>query len=254
MPHQVLCTKVTTAWAAIVGLIVLLGMRPIPALGCEPLPPLLVLFVVPSLTSGPVMGWLGVVVGLAVGVGLKCTAFAYFEPALPPWRALRVMLLANVVTTGIGIFVAIAHTLPAFLVLLPLVYALMRAPMPRLASWVGRRWVGPHTLAAAGLLLFLASYLLFYRARAQLALGGSTLRYWGLKLAYVYPALTVGVGLTTLWEEWLVSRWIWGKDAPPACYGSVLRANLVMLLLLIGVAAAAVLPKRLAAPGFLWSW
>jgi hypothetical protein len=230
------------------GLIALLGVCPTPALACEPLPPLLVLFVVPSLMSGPVMGWLGVVVGLAVGIGIKCAAFVYFEPALPPWRALGVMLLANVVTTGVGLFIAIALTLP------PLLYGLTFAPMRRLACWVRRPWVGPHTLAVVGTLLFLASYILFYLARAQMALGGSWLLYWGLKLAYLYPALIASLGLTTLWEEWLVSRWVRSEDAPPSCYASVLRANLVMLLLLVGVAAAAALPKRLAAPDFLWPW
>jgi hypothetical protein len=131
-----------------VGLIALLGMCPVAALACEPLPPLLVLSMIPSAMSGPVRGWVGGAVGLVLGIGMKSAVFAYFKPSLPPWRALGVMLLANVVTTGVGVFVAIAHTLPAFLVLLPLVYALMLAPMPRLASRVGRRWVGPNALAA----------------------------------------------------------------------------------------------------------
>jgi hypothetical protein len=98
-----------------------------------------------------------------------------------------------------------------------------------------------------GMLLSLASYILFSLARAQRALGGSVLLYWVLKLAYLYPALIASLGWTTLREEWLVSRRVRSEDAQPSCYGSVLRANLAMPLL-VGAAAVAALPKRLAAP------
>jgi hypothetical protein len=74
-----------------------------------------------------------------------------------------------------------------------------------------------------------------------------------LKLAYIYPALVASLGLTTLWEEWLVSRWVPSVKDQPSFYGSVLRANLVMLLLILGLAAVAALPRRLATPGFLLS-
>jgi hypothetical protein len=83
MLHPSLFTKETPACAAIVGLSAFLGWWPIPAFACEPLPPLLVLFVAPSLMGGPVMGWLRVVVGLVVGIGMKSAVFVYFEPAFP---------------------------------------------------------------------------------------------------------------------------------------------------------------------------
>ena len=226
---------------------------PNPALACEPLPPLLVLFVLPSLVTGTVTGWLGVLAGIALGLGVKCGIFAYCEPALSKGRALWVMGLANVVTTCVGFFVIIALTLPPLLFLLPLLYGLTYYPMQRLAPRMPRPWLGPNFLSLLALLLFLASYILFFLAQAQMAPDGSLPLYWVLKLAYIYPALVASLGLTTLWEEWLVSRWAPSAEGQPSFYGSVLRANLVMLLLILGLAAVAALPRRIATPGFLLS-
>jgi hypothetical protein len=217
------------------------------------LAPLLVLFVLPSLMTGTMTGWLGVLACIAVGLSVKCGIFAYYEPTLSKGRALWVIGLANVVTTFVGFFVMFALSMPPLLFLLPLLYGLTYYPMQRLAPRMPSPWLGPNFLSILALLLFLASYSLFYLARAQLAPGGSLLLYWLLKLAYIYPALVASLGLTTLWEEWLVSRWAPSVEGQPSFYGSVLRANLVMLLLILGLAAVATLPRRLATPGFLLS-
>jgi hypothetical protein len=95
---------------------------PGPALACEPLPPLLVLFAFPSYLTGAVTGWLGFVAGLVAGIGIKCAAFAYWEPALLTGRAVWLMCLANLMTTGVGLFTAIALTFPPLLFLLPVLY------------------------------------------------------------------------------------------------------------------------------------
>jgi hypothetical protein len=55
---------------------------PASAVACEPLPPLLVLVVVPSLITGTGMGSLGCVGSVAVGLGVKCAASTSCEPAL----------------------------------------------------------------------------------------------------------------------------------------------------------------------------
>jgi hypothetical protein len=76
--------------------------------------------------------------------------------------------------------------------------------------------------------------------------------YWVLKLAYIYPALAISIGLTTLWEEWLVYRLARGFAPLAPFYPAVLRANLMTLLVLMGAAAVMALPKRLASPDFLF--
>jgi hypothetical protein len=142
--------------------------------------------------------------------------------------------------------------MPMLLFLLPL-YGLTYYPMQRLEPRMPSPWLGPNFMSLLALLLFLASFILFFLAQAQLAPDGSLLLYWLLKLAYIYPAPVASLGLTTLCEEWLVSRWAPSIEGQPLFYGSVLRANLVMLLLILGLAAVVTLPRRLATPGFLFS-
>ena len=232
----------------------LLGFTPRPALACEPLPPLLLFFVAPSILTGAVgavVGVVGFVAGCAVGIGIKCVAFAYFEPSLPPRKAMGLMGLANIVTTCVGVVVAGALTMPWLLVPFPLLYGLTLYPARRLMRLEMKLRLGPHTLSLLFFLLLLASYVLFFLAREQTAPGGNLTLYWILKLAYIYPALIVSIGLTTLWEEWLVYHWARGSKDCTSFYPAVLRANLIMLLVLVGTAAVAALPQRLAAPDFL---
>jgi hypothetical protein len=64
----------------------------------------------------------------------------------------------------------------------------------------------------------------------------------------------VSLGLTTVWEEWSVSGWARRREDHPPFYGRVLRANLMILLVLLGVSAAVAVPRRLAAPDVLLKW
>jgi hypothetical protein len=207
--------------------------------------PLVALLAGPHFITGSVIGFIG-------AVGITCGAFAFFEGSLPTWRAIRLMFLANIVTTGIGLCVAVALITPLALFALLLICALTFSPAQHLCvleqvPWLTR--LGPHTLALICSLLFLASYILFYGA-AGTHNANPTL-YWVLKLAAIYPALAISMGMTTLWETWLVSRWAGVSRPAGPCYPAVLRANLVTLVVLMGAAAAMALPKRLASPDFL---
>jgi hypothetical protein len=122
---------------------------------------------------GTVTGWLGVLAGIAVGLGVKCGIFAYCEPTLSKGRALWVMGLANVVNTFEGFFVIFALSMPPLLFLLPLLYGLTYYPMQRLAPRMPRPWLGPNFLSLLALLLFLASSILFFLAQERMAPEGS---------------------------------------------------------------------------------
>ena len=74
--------------------------------------------------------------------------------------------------------------------------------------------------------------------------------YWFFKLGYIYAGLAVGIGMTTLWEEWLVFGFAKPKSETnflPA----VLRTNLYTFLLLALIGAVYALPQRLSHPAFL---
>ena len=70
---------------------ILLCVFPVPAVACEPLPPLLLFFTALSLLTMPVVGGIGPLAGLAGGIGLKCVAFACFESTLPKGKATGVI-------------------------------------------------------------------------------------------------------------------------------------------------------------------
>ena len=89
--------------------------------------------------------------------------------------------------------------------------------------------------------------ILFYSAASASKYTGA---YWLIKLGYIYAGLTVGIGMTTLWEEWLVSSFAKLKTETnflPA----VLRTNLYTFLVLALIGASYAIPQRLSHPGFL---
>jgi hypothetical protein len=135
----------------------LLSVLPAPVMGCELLPPRLLLLMAPFFLTGSMTGVLGVVAARTVGTTLKCEDSAYFEPSLSRGQALWAMFLAHLVATVVGGFEALALNLPPLLFLCPLFDAFVVSPMQRPAYRAARRWLGPHTLSLLLTLLFPAS-------------------------------------------------------------------------------------------------
>src|SRR5215469_16138274 len=74
--------------------------------------------------------------------------------------------------------------------------------------------------------------------------------YWIVKLAAIFLALLASVALTTVWEEWVIWR-LSSRPKGTEFFAPVLRATLYVVLLVMAVAAAFILPKRLKSPDFL---
>jgi len=233
-----------TRWFSVAVIAGVGVLSPRAALACEPVIPLAMLIAGPYVVAGSL-------IGLLAAITLKCTIFSLSERKLAGARAARLMLLANIITSIVGLFVALAVAAPAVLLALPLIYWLTLSPARRLKHRVGPRW--PRWLppwATALLLTFslVISYVLFFWSR-ELALD-APVTYWLLKLGYVYAALAISMGLTTLWEEALVARW--AKAAATVSYfPAVLRSNLYAFLVLMLIAAVRVLPERLESANFL---
>lgn len=217
-----------------------------PAWACEPVLPLAQalsggLFLLPSLTF------------LAVAVAAKAVTFAVLERRLSWWRAIVSMCAANLFSSVIGVLVSFAAIVPMLILFsLPLVYILSLVPAARL------RQAGPapcnrmsaRSLAAAVVLLYVITWVLFGFSQFQLGLTVAGPAYWPLKFAYLFVALVISIFLTTIWEEWIVSR-VSGSAPGEDYLGTVLKANLVTLFVIMLYAAAMMLPKRLASPDFL---
>src|SRR5260370_41711809 len=67
--------------------------------------------------------------------------------------------------------------------------------------------------------------------------------YWITKLIAIFLALLASVTLTTVWEEWVIWR-LSSRPEGAGFFGSVLRTNLYVLILVMAVSAGALFPQR----------
>jgi hypothetical protein len=191
---------------------------------------------------------------LAVAVALKCSAFALFQKELFWLKAVAFMFCANIVSSLIGLAVSLGYIMPiVFFIALPIVYFFSLSPAQRMLAYfpdgVFARF-SQHGIAAVVTGLLLLTWILFVLGQGAAA-GGHYVQYWVLKLGYVYMALTISMGLTTLWEESIVSRLAKQDTTRKSMLFSVTKANLLTYLFIVTAAAVKILPQRLHSPGFL---
>src|SRR5260370_36937655 len=74
--------------------------------------------------------------------------------------------------------------------------------------------------------------------------------YWSLKLGAILLALFASVTLTTVWEEWVIWR-LSSRPQGKGFFGSVLRTNLDVLVLVMAVPPIRLRPHRLIYPAAL---
>jgi hypothetical protein len=218
-----------------------------PTLACEPVVPFMQVMV-------PAIALSGSMLVLAAAVVLKSVLFAIFERRLPRVRAAWRMFLGNILTSLIGLLVAVMiASAPSFwLIGAPLVCALCWLPTRRLVEAAPLPWLAQRSPAAlAGLMTgaMVVSCILFMAGRGALETHQHVF-YWIIKLVAIFLALLASMTLTTVWEEWT----IWRLSSYPegtGFFASVLRTNLYVLLFVMAVPAVLILPKRLKSPDFI---
>lgn len=234
--------------AALVWVVVL----PVPAHACAPVVPLVRLFGIPFFA-------------LPITIVVKSAAFAHFERRIPWYIALSAMVLANLVSSMVGLALAMPVVAPAVaLGALFFVFVASLPPARRIVSVAKSKRVRnsrPDILAVGIVVLYVITLFLFGLASGVLdavvdgeVSGGA---YWVAKLAYLYPALALAIGLTTFWEEWVIARLLRQRFVEQVVLPSVLRANLVAFVLVLALGAGAALPHRLESPEFFyfgWLW
>jgi len=210
------------------------------AYSCEPILPLA------QVVGGP--GYLLFSFWALLGaVFLKAAIFSQLQHGLPKIQAAWYMLIANALTTLIGLAVMMVFAIPTFLpVTLVGVWAVSRVPAGRFVKVTKNRFI--QRLGSIGVSLALVGLLLVSIATFAAGQGAAAAErltlYWLLKLLYVYCALTVSLLLTTFWEAWLISKLAarTGKDSVFAV--PVFRANAIVLGSAAVVAAVLMLPQR----------
>lgn len=210
---------------------------------CEPMYPFLVRFVFPSSMSGSALG-------LLAGVVLKCALFALLVRQLSWLKAAGFMFLANIITSLFGFLLVVVLSIPLALIALPLACYLATLPSRSLKKRMGEQlpeWLSPGAVAVFLFIAIPLSGVLFYSAEHA---NPHSSHYWLMKLAYIYAGLAIGIGMTTLWEEWLVF-WFTKPASGTNLLPAVLRTNLYTFLVLAFIGAAYAVPQRLSHPGFL---
>jgi len=231
-------------WLLLVGVSIFV-VRPV--LACEPVVPFMQVME-PTLTLSRS------IVVLAFAVILKSVLFAVFERRLPRLHAAWRMFLGNVLTSFVGLVVAVMiASAPAFwLVAVPLVCGLCWLPSRRLVKAAPLTWLAripPVALAALMTGAMVASCIFFMAGQGALQTHQHAL-YWTIKVAAIFLALFPSVTMTTVWEEWVIWR-LSSRPEGARYFASVLRANLYVLLLVMLVPALMILPKRLHSPDFI---
>lgn len=246
--------------SCVITLVLILGSNSV-SVACEPAVPLAFLVGSPTIASFYLLRPF-FLIGIAVAI--KCFAFALFEKRLHWLQALKYMAIANIVSTFIGIIVTAPFVIPGpieFILLFwcfgfLVVWWLTILPARRLSQLSPIalfRGVNPNHLCVIATLVLIISIILYVFARFHSFNGG--VPYWVFKLCYIYAALIIGIGLTTLWEEAVVAQLGARHLLNEHFYSSAIKANLVTLSGLLLYSAIRILPKRLASPDFLaWLW
>lgn len=218
-----------------------------PAHACEPVVPFMQVMV-------PALALSGSLVVLALAVVVKSGLFVVFERRLPRLRAAWRMFLGNVLTSFVGLLVAvmIASAPLIWIAGVPVVYFLCWLPSRRLVKAAPLAWLAlmpPWSLAMMMTGALLASCVLFMAGQDAITTHQLML-YWILKLVAIFLALLASVTLTTVWEEWVIWR-LSSRPEGASFFGSVLRTNLYVLVIVMAVPAVFILPKRLTSSDFL---
>lgn len=218
-----------------------------PALACEPVIPFMQVIM-------PALALSGSVLVLTLAVIVKSGLFAFFERRLPRLQGAWRMLLGNVLTSFIGLLVAvmIASAPGIWFIGVPLVCLLCWLPSRRLVRVAPLKWmarISAPAVAAGMTGALLASCTLFTIGRGAIEARQLAL-YWMIKLSAILLALAASIALTTVWEEWVIWR-LSSRPEGVAFFESVLRTNLYVLLLVMAIPAVLILPKRLKSPDFL---
>jgi hypothetical protein len=207
------------------------------AFACEPVVPLAMLFGI------PLYSLFGVII-------LKAILFVWLEKSIPIHKSILFIVIANIFSSLIGLGLVLATSVPSLIfAALPVVYFISITPSKRLVEfnpWEAFKNWNSNLLSIIIVGLYFSTFVLF--GFAQSKLDSSLTLYWVLKFLYVFIALTVSIGLTTLWEEWVIYKLSQNKGN---FLINVLKVNLVTFFLIMAYFAAMALPERLQSRNFL---
>lgn len=227
--------------------IILLILLAIPAFACTPVVPLAMLFL------GPV-GWGAIAVssvfGLLIAIFLKCVVFVW-KSDFKSWRAVWYVIIANLVSTAIGGIIAFSM-MNSMLIVLGIValYFLFHYRAKIFSKY--KLFKKQNTAFIPGMLT-LTYFLVVVIFMVAIGVRGVSLAgYWVLKILFSTIGIAMSLFLSVVYEEMVISDLYYRyKKERKSFLNPVVWANVIAFMIVITLAAAKVLPQRLAAPDFL---
>lgn len=223
---------------------------------CEPVLPLAQLLAGGTL-AGPLFISRSLLL-LGAAVAIKSATFVFFERRLSPTRAVKYMVLANVLSTIPGVIIAAFTASNTPLVLAGfIVVSVLGHLVGRRLELLGKTANKPPISglgAAVGFMLFFYLSMVLYYIAGKALDSGSYVEYWFFKFFFVTMVAGTGILISTVLEEGVIANLARGVHGNISFYKSVWRSNYVTLCFILLVAALQTLPRRIASPHFLASW
>ena len=236
-------------WPAILFALLLL---PACASACEPLVPIIWAFLAPTAVGGFIFAS---GVGFIVIVAIKCAVFVW-KSDFKSWSAVFYMLIANIVSTAVGIVVAVIAGNPMFIFVIVgfLVLLVAYTPPAKRLHRLGKLSRIPEAGISLLLSLMTVATVFLFLFAAGVMEEGSLRLYWLLKIGASILAIGLSLFISVAYEETVISAlYRRFREETRSFMTPVLWANIIALFLIMLIGAAVALPKRLASPDFLYS-
>lgn len=222
---------------------------PVVALACEPIVPLVMLY-----SGTAVLGAIATrsLWGLLIAVVIKWAVFLWKSDYRKP-KAIYYVTVANLYSMIPGIMIAIVFSAPplaTYGVGLAILYFAFLIPARNLRNYRRFERFSPKFMA---LILFLVSLATaFMWGLAMSVQETSYVGYWLLKIVYSIVAIGVSFLISVVCEDAVISK-LYEREYKErrSFLEPVVWCNVVVFLLVVGLAAAIAIPSRLGSPGFL---
>lgn len=221
-------------------------------LACQPIPWMFYAYLGPAPVAA---GLLGGLILLLVVVAIKSAIFAYLMGRRRV-RAFLVMVLANIISTAVGIFHSFLFMAPSLLLIGLGLLCVSGFVVGRFYAGVTPRDIQAQnrlaiwTAVATALLAIVAVVI---TSLAQSIAYDSTLLFLLLKALAFFIALSCGIALTVGWEG-MVAAAILRREDSHAIVRAALGANVWTFLGVFLIGAIIALPVRLRRTDFLWPY
>jgi len=194
------------------------------------------------------------VVGIFLAVIIKIIVFLIVSD----YRSIHVvwmMIIANVVSTAIGIGIALSSTVPIMLIVtLPIAFVCFLPVAMNFHRHKIMMKSKPVNIAIMLTVILFVNIILYAVAQGTLDFSGSMVIYWILKILASILAMGLTLLFSVVLEEAVIAamyKKITKDTSDKNFLKPVLWANIIAFLIVFGLAAAKSLPMRLRTPGFL---